>query len=135
MLSAGTGDRRGSARWPGHPPAAQHVGVDVEHRLPRFSTGIEDDTVAAAGGDPLGLSYLLYLERQLGQQAGIGARERGQVRVVILGDDQDMRGRLGIDVTKCEGTATFSHPLGRDVARDDLAEEAVSHGAIVDPTG
>jgi len=108
--------------------------VDVENRLPRLGPGVEDDTVAA-GGDPFGLRYLLCLERQLGQQAGIGAGERGQVRIVILGDDQDMRGRLGIDITKCEGTATFSHPLGRDVTRDDLAEEAVGHGAIVAPTG
>ena len=106
----------------------------MEDRLPRLGPGVEDHTVAA-GGDPLGLCYLLDLERQLGQQASVGAGERGQVSIVILGDDQDMRGRLGIDVTKCEGTATFSHTFGRDVTRDDLAEEAVSHGAIVALSG
>ena len=130
MLSAGAGDRRGSTRWPGHPSATQHVRVDVEDRLPRLRPGIEDDTVAT-GRDPLGVRYLLGLERHLGQQVSVGAGERGKVRVMILGDDQDVRGGLRVDVTKREGAATFSHPLGRDIARDDLAEEAISHGAIV----
>src|SRR5260370_35981158 len=134
LLVGGGGDGGGSAWWPGHPPAPQHVGVDVKDRLPRLSPGVEDDTVAV-GRDALGVRYLLSLERHLGQQPSVGAGERGQVRIVLLGDDQDVRRRLRVDITKCECSATFCHPLGWDVARDDLAEEAIGHERNRSPDG
>jgi len=106
------------------------MSVYVEDRLSRLRPGVEDDPVAAVP-KPLGLCHTVSLERHLGQQPAVGAGQSGQVRVVILGYDQDVRGSLGVDVTKRECTVALSHSLRRDVTRDDLAEEAVCHGPIV----
>src|SRR5215831_19936084 len=60
MLSAAAADPPGSAWGPGHAPAAQHVGVRVEHGLPGLDAGVEHDAVAA-GRDALGLGHPVRL--------------------------------------------------------------------------
>src|SRR5579859_606196 len=130
MLSASTPRSAGSARRPGQVPAAQHMGMHVEHRLPRPGPGVEDDPVTV-GRDPLGLGHPVGLGRHLGQQAGIRGGHRGQAGVVVPGDDQDVGGGLRADVAEGNDPVTFDHQVGRDVARHDLAEEAVSHGRIL----
>ena len=134
MLSARAGDRLDSAWWPGHAPATQHMSVYVEDCLSRFRPGVEDNPVAAVP-EPLGLRHPVSLERHLGQQPGVGAGQSGQVRVVILGDDQDMRGSLRVDIAKRDRAVTLSHSFRWDITRDDLAEEAVCHGGNRSLTG
>lgn len=104
--------------------------MHVEHRLPAPGPGVEDDTVAV-GRDPLGLRDPVRLGRHLGQQAAVRGGQRGQVRVVLLGDDKDVGGGLRVEIPEGDCPATFGHQLGRDVTRHDLAEEAVRHGGIL----
>ena len=134
MLSAYAGDRLDSAWWPGHAPATQHMSVYVEDCLSRFRPGVEDDAVAAVG-EPLGLRNLVSLGRHLGQQPSIRAGQRGQVRVVVPGDDQDMRRSLRVDIAKRDRAVTLSHSFRWDITRDDLAEEAVCHAGNRSLTG
>lgn len=126
MLSAPGPRSVGSSRRPGQIPAAQHVGVHMEDRLPRRGPGVEDDTVAA-GSDSLGPCHLVGLGGNLGQQAAVRSGQRGQVGVVVPGDDQDVGRGLRVDVPERDCPASFGHQLGRDVTRHDLAEEAVGH--------
>ena len=106
----------------------------MEDRLSRFRAGVEDDPVAAVP-EPLGLRHPVGLERHLGQQPGVEAGQRRQVRVVILGDDQDMRGSLRVDIAERDRSVTLSHSFRWDITRDDLAEEAVCHGGNRSLTG
>jgi hypothetical protein len=51
---------------------------------------------------------------------------------VLLGNDEHMRGRLRADVFEGEDLVVFIHLLGRDLARNNLAKEAVwIHGISV----
>ena len=106
----------------------------MEDRLSRFRAGVEDDPVAAVP-EPLGLRHPVGLERHLGQQPGVGAGQRGQIRVVVPGDDQDMRRSLRVDIAKRDRAVTLSHSFRWDITRDDLAEEAVCHGGNRSLTG
>src|SRR5437764_9946485 len=125
-----TSDAPLSARGPGHGAAAQHVGVHVEHRLARLRAGVEDDAVAAAG-DALILRHPVRLGRHLRQQAITGADERGQVWIVVPGDDEDVRGRLRIDVTESYGAIALRYKLSGHVPCNDLAKEAFCHKVIL----
>jgi len=104
--------------------------VGVEHRLPGPGTGVEDHPVPGLG-QPFGLGDLVRLGRHLGEQPAAGRGERGQIGVVILRYDQHVRGRLGVDVTERESAGRLGHALGRDVARDNPAEKAIRHAAIL----
>jgi len=104
--------------------------MHVEHRLPAPGPGVEDDTVTV-GRDSLGLRHPVRLGRYLSQQAAVRGGQRGQVRVVLLGDDKDVGGGLRVEIPESDCPATFGHPLGRDVTRHDLAEEAVRHAGIL----
>lgn len=51
--------------------------------------------------------------------------------MMFLRDNQNMGGRLRVDVAKGKRTGTLSNPNGGDITRDDLAEEAVCHVMIL----
>ena len=102
--------------------------MHMEHRLPRPGAGVEDDPVTLSG-DTLGLRHPVCLGCHLGQQAAVRGGQRGEVAVVVPGDDQDVGGGLRVDVPEGYSPVTFGHQFGRDVTRHDLAEEAVRHGA------
>src|SRR6516225_47636 len=121
---------RGSARGPAERAAAEDVGVGVEYRLPGLRPGVEDHPVPGLA-DPLVLGDLVRQDRHLVQQTVVGPGERGQIPVVVLRDDQHMGGCLGVDVPERKGAGRLGHPLRRDVARDDPAEKAIRHGAIL----
>src|SRR5205809_329575 len=88
---------RGSARWPAERPAAEDVGVGVEHRLPGLRAGVEDHPVPGLG-HPFVLGDLVRQACHLVQQAVVGRGEGGQVAVVVLRYDQHMGRRLRVDV-------------------------------------
>src|SRR6266487_3802396 len=111
--TGGGGERRpGLTRWPGHRASAENVSVDMKHGLPGPRPGVEHQAVAVLA-DALG--------------------ERHRIRVMLLGDDQDMDGSLRIGVTERYRPAAFEHPLGRELGRHDLAKHAVRH--VRDRTG
>ena len=55
------------------------------HGLARLRAGVEHHPVALVA-DPLGHRHLVSLGNDLVQQSGVGGRERGDVRVVLLRD-------------------------------------------------
>src|SRR5215469_657104 len=120
----------GSARWPAERPAAEDVGVGVKHRLPGLRAGVEHHPVPGLG-HPLVLGDLVRQGRHLVQQAVVGGGERSQVGIVILRYDKHMGGRLRVDVPEGKGAGRLGHALGRDIPRNDRAEKAVRHGAIL----
>lgn len=53
--------------------------------------------------------------------AGIGLVERGDV---LAGHDEDVHGSFGVDVCECVGVLVLMNGGGRNLAFDDLAEDA-----------
>jgi hypothetical protein len=47
---------------------------------------------------------------------------------VLLGDDERVHGGFGLDVVECVEKVVFVYLLRRNIAGDDLAEQAVVHG-------
>src|ERR1700722_7182469 len=117
---------------PGEGTAAEHVGVDVRHGLARLRAGVEDHPVSLAA-DALGHRYLVSLANDLVQQAGVGRRERGDVRVVLLRDDEHVRRRLRVDVPEREHPVGSQDPGGGDRLGGDSAEQAFRHTKILGP--
>src|SRR5215813_12985261 len=62
---------RGSAGWPAERPAAEDMGVGVEHRLPGLRPGVEDHPVPGLAY-PFVLGNLVRQGRHLVQQAVVG---------------------------------------------------------------
>src|SRR5215510_7675078 len=121
---------RGSARWPAERPAAEDVGVGVEHRLPGLRPGVEDHPVPGLAY-PFVLGNLVRQGRHLVQQAVVGRGQRGQIAVVVLRYDQHVSRCLGVDVPERKRAGRLGHAVGRDLARYDPAEKALRHGAIL----
>jgi hypothetical protein len=115
-----------SPRRPGHPPAAQKMKVEMGNILARIPAGVEHDPVARLfqvfqTGDVLGL------KQEASQQGGFLLRSFGQGGKMVLGDNQDVDGGLGLDVLEGqEDIVLIDHP-GRYFPADDLAENAIAH--------
>ena len=99
--------------------------ITAGRRLRLRRAGVEDDPVAA-GGDAFILRHPVRLGRHLRQQAIARPGERGQVRIVVLWDDEDVGGRPGIDVTEGEGAVGRQHLGGWYLACQDAAEQTVA---------
>lgn len=96
----------------------------VEDGLACAGAGVEDDAVAATvdlvvGGDRSGLA------QHVGGDLRFGGGERRGVRVVDLGNDQDVGRCLRVDVLEGDGGVALADDGRRDLPRDDLAEQAV----------
>lgn len=115
-------DLRGSARWPAEIATAQDVGMHVEHRLAGLFASVEHQ---AERLKPLVRGHRRGLADDLGERLGIGLGERRGVTVVILRHDQHVRGCLGGDVAESQDPGGLTYHRGRDLAPDDLAEQAV----------
>jgi hypothetical protein len=105
------------------------VGVYVEHGLPCPTPGVEHDAITRVG-DSLIRGDRRDLEQELSGQTGICLRQIDCSRVMFLGDDEHMRGRLWVDITESQGPRPIPDDGGGHIPRDDLAEKAV---AIHDP--
>jgi hypothetical protein len=97
------------------------MSVCVVNGLAGLCAGVENDAVPAAV-DARRLGDLVCLIRHLGQQRRVGRGQCGEVAVVSLRDNKDMRGRLRVDIAESKRPGTFAHENGGDIARDDLAE-------------
>lgn len=80
----------------------------MEHGLSRLWSRIEDNAVTGPV-DPVRFGHCVSLGNDLSEQAIIGTGQRGQVAVVVLRDDQHMRGRLRVDVAEGEGAGGLGH--------------------------
>jgi len=112
-------------RRPLHVPPADQMDMNVEHGLPRFRSHVEDSAVAVfdsalasdGGGGQVKASDELCVFRLSFFQA----------TNMLLGNNQNVRGRLRIDVLEGDRVLVFIYFLGGDFAVDDAAEEAVCH--------
>src|SRR5580704_6963589 len=98
MLNLARGRRLASAGRPLHRATAEQVQMQVIDRLPAVAATVDDDTIAV-GQTKLG-SQLLRDEQQVPEQRGVWLLSIRQGRDFAFGDDQDVRGRLRVDVTK-----------------------------------
>src|ERR1700730_10937525 len=85
-----------SAWRPGHRAPAEHMRVHVPHGLPAVLAGGEDDPVPG------------------GPAATRGGQGR-HVGEMLPGHHQDVRRRLGVDVTEGDGPLPVQHYRGRDL--------------------
>ena len=103
--------------------AAQQVQMQVVHSLPAIVACVHDDPVAIVQ-----LLFACDLSRrghQMAHQRRIFSQRLRRRANVLFGNDQQMRGRLRIDVGKADAEFVFVHAVGRNGAVDNLAEQTV----------
>ena len=122
-----TSNPRTLSRWPHHRPARQQMQVDVEHRLAGFAVAVEDRPVATL--------RVAVFPGQHGGRSEHRAHQRviGRRQVIDGGNvpprhDEQVQRRLRIDVLNRDQIVVLVDDGAFDLARDDLAEEAVAHG-------
>ena len=103
--------------------ARDHVDVEVEDRLPG-GRAARVEQVDAVGTEALGGRPRQPLRRGDGGGEVLGI-DLEQVGRVPAGDDEGVAAGGGVDVHEGHGPLVLVHALGRDLAGDDLAEQAV----------
>src|SRR2546429_6614781 len=117
---------------PAAPGAGEEVHVDVVDDLPAPWPAGASEPVA-------GLSEALRLAQRSGrneaaaQHFGVASLHRHDRRDVAPRDDQEVDGRLGVDVSERDARVVLVLDVGRSLAVDDAAEHAVRHGASSTP--
>jgi len=104
--------------------------VEVVDGLAAIGAGVDDQAVAV--GEVLGAGDFAGGVEELAEDAGVvlgGVGVRGEV---VLGDDEDVRGGLGVDVREGEGVLVFVEAGDGDFAGDDFAEEAGHEESVED---
>lgn len=104
--------------------------MDVGHCLPGLGTGVEDETVTAFA-DTLGHRDMVRLAHNLGEQPARCACERRRALIVVLGDDQNVHGRLRVDIAEGHRAVRLQDLVSREFPGSNLAEQAVWHALIV----
>jgi hypothetical protein len=103
--------------------SAKQVHVQMKDRLPCSRTDVEDSTVTmldiVLAGDPSGH------QMTTADDFGVGILSLFQTSKVPLGNDEDVRGCLRVDVFKRENVLVFVNLLRRNFAADDAAEKAI----------
>ena len=96
--------------------------MEVVDGLAAVGAGVDDETVAF--GEVLGAGDFAGGVEELAEDAGVVLRGVGVRGEVVLGDDEDVRRGLGVDVREGEGVLVFVEAGDGDFAGDDFAEEA-----------
>jgi hypothetical protein len=117
------------SRRPGHGTAAEEVDMEVIHGLSAVVAGVNDDAVALAqaffagylGGDP----------DEVTEQSGVMSCCLGERGDVFARQDEDVYGRLRVDVREGIGLLIFIDGNGWDASLDDFAEKAAHDGNSV----
>src|SRR6187551_4133341 len=122
------------AGWPQHLAPAEQVEVQVENALPRIGSHVRDETPARLV-DPLGAGEMGRSLGDVGQHRSVLVGEVLERRDVVLGDQQDVRGRLRIQIPEGDHPIGLPQDLGGDLSGGDLAEDAaaVVHAASLMP--
>ena len=104
--------------------------MEVVDGLAAVGAGVDDQAVTV--GEVLGAGDFAGGVEELAEDGGIvlcGVGMRGEV---VLGDDEDVRGGLGVDVREGEGVLVFVEAGDGDFAGDDFAEEAGHEESVED---
>ena len=112
-------DQEYLAGGPGHVAAAKDVHVQVMHSLARVCAGVDDDAMAAG--------KVLRGDRGGGVQQVAKKVTGGGLHVgkVLLRDQQQVGGGLGVEVGEGEAAVVLMHGVDRNGVCRDFAEEAV----------
>ena len=119
--------------------AAHDVDVQVMHLLPTLLARVHHDAKT-----PFRIRPAALLQRQLGCQGHHAAQQglvlrldMGQGADVLLGHQQEMHRRTGVDVVKSVQLIVFIDFVRRNLACDDFAKNAVRivHGKVFKKRG
>lgn len=99
--------------------------MQMVDRLPSRSPGIEHCPVPRLRHPLLPCDVRRQVEDCPKDPSIVSRLEGGDVS---LGDDQDMHRRLRIGIAEGERLVALRHFLGRDLASDDTAKDAIAHG-------
>lgn len=126
--------RFSSARRPAEAPAAEHVHVQMRHRVRGVLTDVENEAVTALG-DLLVSRHLASHLEQFREKISVFFGKRRRVAYVTPGDHLYVHGRLGVDVPEGEHVVSALHDLGWHLPRDDAAEDAarLAHSRAITP--
>src|SRR5690606_15021101 len=105
--------------------AAEYVNMKVEYLLTAAAPGV--DQRLEAGVEPLLLRQARRQQQHSAEQGLVLRGAVGKRRDVQLRDDQEVHPRERVDVMERQHLVVLVHLARRDVAGDDLAEDAVSH--------
>jgi hypothetical protein len=116
-------------RRPTEAASAEEMDMKVEHRLTCVGADVDYGPVATLqtsltgnlGGGEVAVADDLRI-------TGLGFFETGEV---ALGDDQHVGRSLRVNVLKGNDLVVLIYLFGGNFTRDDLAEQAISHGGIV----
>src|SRR5688572_855179 len=99
--------------------------MQMIHVLPADPAGVHDGAEAVRG--PLLAREPPGEREHVPQHRGIGLAALGERVDVALGDDHEVHRRLRVDVVEGEHLGVLVDLAARDLAFDDLAEDAVAH--------
>ena len=109
------------------PFSAENVAVDMRDRLAGIAFCVEDEACAALGETFL-FCDILGAEEKPPHQRGIFLCHVEKAFDVLPGNDEDVRGRLRVQIAECVEFVVFVNFVRRDFAADDFTENAVGHG-------
>ena len=120
------GERRVLPWRPAESASCQQVQVDMKHRLSGVALTVQDRAVPALG------IAMLFGQRCCAPDHGpdevvVARSQVVQRRDVLPRNDEDMKRRLRTDVLERDQILILVDEVARDLASDDLAEQAVAH--------
>lgn len=86
-----------------------------------------DRAAVSSGGDAFLLGELGGDQEQVAQELFVPGFGGLQSLQVLLGDDQDMGGGLGVDVSEGQALLILEDDIGGDLPADDLAKNGLGH--------
>ena len=111
---------------------AEDVEVEVGDGLAAIVAGVDDGAETVL--DALLLSDQLGGDKELAEERGVCGRGVGERGMVLLRDQEDVDGCLGVDVREGEDEVVLVEARDGDDAGGDLAEEAIGdsrHSTVV----
>ena len=105
-----------------HVAPAEDMHMDMVDRLSRLLSEIHDQPISFVN-QPLFLDNCLHCAEKIDNDVGFFLGDFMKTGVVHLWYDQNMHGRLGIDVVEREGMVVFTHFGRRDRFVDYFAEQ------------
>lgn len=100
--------------------------MQMRHSFAASRTIVDDEAITALfqaqlAGDGGGF------EEQMAERGLVGVRGFGDARNGFLGDDDDVRGRLRVDVAEGQHDLVFINNRRRDFAGDDFLKKGFAH--------
>lgn len=119
----------GSTRRPSHLPLREHVDVEVRHGLTGVRAGVDDE--AETVGE---LKFFRDKVGDINEMAEHGFVDGRRFRYAwngFLRDDEQVDGRLGLEVVENDAVFVLVFDFRRDFAVNDFLENGLGHGLFL----